>query len=165
LRRHRAFFRRRAWECALSLAIMRATLSIADKSAPPDSRGGVPTQMKITSAERMASAASAVKRSRPERRAAASMGLDLRLVDRYAAGFENRDFCGVVVGGDDLMADFGQTSARSRVPRIRSRLPQAFMLSPLRVESGAAAPIGSHWTFSLTARGGQRQNLRPRDAT
>ncbi len=50
-----------------SFAIIRATLSIAERSASPVSVGGVPTQMKTTSASRTASAPSAVKRNRPSR--------------------------------------------------------------------------------------------------
>ena len=52
-----------------SVAIWRATLSMAERSASPFSFGGVPTQMKIASLARIASPASAVKEIFPDFRA------------------------------------------------------------------------------------------------
>ena len=46
-------------------AIASATCSKAERSAEPSSRGGVPTQMKTTSAKRVASSMSVVKERRP----------------------------------------------------------------------------------------------------
>jgi len=54
-------------DCA-SEAITLATLSIAERSASPDSSGGVPTHMNTASLARTASPQSNVKRRRPELR-------------------------------------------------------------------------------------------------
>ena len=117
--------------CVDSFAIIRATLSIADRSASPVSVGGVPTQIKTTSASRTASRGIRREPQSPFAHHAVQHFVQMRLVNRDFPGLQRGDPRAIVVGRDHFVARFGQTAPRHQAPRTRSQSPPVSRLLSL----------------------------------
>ena len=95
----------------MAAAISRETASMKLKSTEPSGRAGVGTAMKMTSDRSTPSRVLLVKCEASGGGVLAHQFFQARLVNGHAARLEQRDFLGILVHADDLVAGFGKTGA------------------------------------------------------